>query len=105
MKKLHRMPLLPKRRTPPFMRRKHGRRSTMKWLGSSLPRLRKLAPLLLILLLGACATGGRATKPEAACLAFKPVYVSRKDVLTDQTARDILANNETGARLCGWKPR
>lgn len=30
--------------------------------------------------------------------------LSRSDVLTRQTKNQILAHNETGAKLCGWKP-
>lgn len=38
------------------------------------------------------------------CVAFSPVYISKQDILTDGTARQILAINETGKSLCGWKP-
>lgn len=50
-------------------------------------------------LLSACATGGPGTD---ACGPWRPIYVSRADVLTEGTARQVLAHNETGARLCGW---
>jgi hypothetical protein len=33
-----------------------------------------------------------------------PIRPSRADQLTDGTARQILIHNETGARLCGWRP-
>lgn len=59
------------------------------------------AGLVLALLTG-CATSGAGT--EGACAAFRPVYVSRADALTDGTAEQILAHNRTGATLCGWKP-
>lgn len=32
-----------------------------------------------------------------------PILPSRADVLTPGTARQILAHNETGARVCGWQ--
>ncbi|NID14975.1 hypothetical protein HBF32_05775 [Luteibacter yeojuensis] len=52
---------------------------------------------------------GRATEPPVIvsdpCSAWKPIYVSTKDVLTDATAKAILDHNVTGAKLCGWKPR
>ena len=32
------------------------------------------------------------------------VIVSPEDVLTDGTARQIVAHDETGAKLCGWEP-
>lgn len=53
---------------------------------------------MLVLLTG-CAADGRATDP---CGAWRPILVSRADVLTDGTARQLLAHNETGRRLCGW---
>lgn len=52
----------------------------------------------LTLLVG-CASGGAGTDP---CGAWRPIYVSQADALTDGTARQILAHNETGRRLCGW---
>lgn len=45
-----------------------------------------------------CSTSGAATD----CAAWSPIYVSRADVLTDETARQILAHNLTGRALCGW---
>jgi len=33
-----------------------------------------------------------------------PIRPSQEDVLTDQTALELLIHNETGARLCGWRP-
>lgn len=38
------------------------------------------------------------------CTAWQPIMVSPDDVLTDATARAILSHDETGQRLCGWKP-
>jgi hypothetical protein len=38
------------------------------------------------------------------CTAWQPIRVSPNDILTDQTARAILSHDETGERLCGWKP-
>ena len=55
----------------------------------------------LAVLLSGCATAGPATD---GCAAWRPVYVSRADSLTDGTAEQILAHNLTGARLCGWRP-
>lgn len=55
--------------------------------------------LLLATLLAACGSGGAGTSP---CSGWQPIYVSRADQLTDGTARQILAHNETGRRLCGW---
>lgn len=58
--------------------------------------------LYLALLLTACTTTGRATEVTTGCEWTKPILVSRQDVLTDLTARQILAHNETGRRLCHW---
>lgn len=63
--------------------------------------------LLTSLLLASCVSAGRAVKPpvvDNGCAAFRPIYVSLDDVLTDGTAQQILAHNEVGARLCGWSP-
>lgn len=38
------------------------------------------------------------------CGPWKPIYVSSDDVLTDSTAKAVLQHDETGAKLCGWKP-
>ena len=55
--------------------------------------------LASLTLLAGCASGGAGTSP---CSGWRPIYISRSDVLTPDTARQILAHNETGARICGW---
>ncbi|WP_083253006.1 hypothetical protein [Burkholderia latens] len=81
---------------------------------------RTLALCLLAVLSSSCATDGPATKPPAApcepqivtktrivdtaCDWTRPIYVSKTDVLNDDTARQILAHNMAGAKNCGWKP-
>lgn len=62
--------------------------------------------LILILLLAILLTAGCAnvTPRTDMCAPWSPIYVSADDVLTDGTARQINAHDETGARLCGWKP-
>jgi hypothetical protein len=68
-------------------------------------------------LLSSCSTDGPAIKPapdvqivtqtkivDTACDWVKPIYVSKTDVLSDETARSILAHNEAGAKNCNWKP-
>lgn len=67
---------------------------SLRWLG-----------LTLIPLLAACATNGRATDQGNGCAWARPILVAQGDVLTDLTARQILAHNETGRRLCGWQSR
>lgn len=39
------------------------------------------------------------------CSWAKPIYVSPDDVLTDPTAKAIRDHDETGKRICGWKPK
>lgn len=63
-------------------------RSTAKWLA-------------FLILLTSCASTGPAT--DGFCLEAEPIYVSKADVLTDVTARGILAHNRYGAKRCGWK--
>ncbi|ARP89836.1 hypothetical protein CAL14_05645 [Bordetella genomosp. 9] len=76
-------------------------------------------PCLLVLLLSSCATSGQLETPDpvqpevqvktrvidTGCTWAKPIYVDPADVLTDGTARQILAHNLAGAKNCGWKPR
>ncbi len=58
------------------------------------------AGILLALLTG-CATNGAGT--EGGCAAFRPIYTSRADMLTDRTAEQLLAHNLAGVHLCGWR--
>jgi len=41
---------------------------------------------------------------DTGCDWTKPIYVSKGDVLTNETADEILAHNKMGAAKCGWKP-
>lgn len=41
---------------------------------------------------------------DTGCDWNDPIYVSKTDVLSDATAKQILAHNKTGAAKCGWKP-
>lgn len=60
--------------------------------------------LTLLPLLAGCATKGGPVQTDP-CAAWRPIYVSPDDVLTDATARAILKHDRTGAKLCGWKPK
>ena len=60
----------------------------------------KIASLASLTLLAACATNSAV--PTDPCGPFRPIYVGKADVLTEQTARDLLAHNRTGRELCGW---
>lgn len=57
----------------------------------------KFAASILLLLTASCARNGSA---DSFCVAARPILVADEDVLTDQTARDILAHNKTVERLC-----
>lgn len=59
-----------------------------------------------MLALTAALTSGCATNPafKSDCDWTKPIKPSRADVLSDGTKRQILAHNEAGEKLCGWKP-
>lgn len=61
---------------------------------------KKLALIGLLILLPNCGAGGGGSF----CTAARPIYVTERDALDRGTAADILAHNETGARLCGWVP-
>jgi hypothetical protein len=39
------------------------------------------------------------------CSAWRPILLTKKEaaMLSDASARQVLAHNETGERLCGWK--
>ncbi len=56
-----------------------------------------------ILLLVASSTGGCVTAAEF-CAVARPLTIETADSLTPTTARQFLAHNRTGERLCGWKP-
>lgn len=56
--------------------------------------------LVLILLLAGCKTGP-AIKPDR-CAGWAAIYPSKADVLTDGTARMILAHDEFGMKLGCW---
>ena len=53
--------------------------------------------LLPLMFTSACATNTVATNE---CSWVKIITVSKDDVLTDQTAREILTHNETVERVC-----
>ncbi|KYL88389.1 hypothetical protein SQ54_21895 [Klebsiella pneumoniae] len=36
------------------------------------------------------------------CETASPIYISRDDVLTQETKRQILAHDVVGERVCGW---
>lgn len=59
---------------------------------------RVCAVCLTAMLLASCANDGAAI--SGGCEWVRPILVSRADVLTDQTARDILAHNRAWEANC-----
>lgn len=64
--------------------------------------LKPIFAVTLALLVTGCVTG-RGT--DTGCAAFRPIYltVAEIDALTDDSVAQVLAHNETGAKLCGWR--
>ena len=60
--------------------------------------------LPLTLLLAGCATTRTVIKPTPDCIAWHYITVGNDDVLTDPTARQIVANDKDWLRLCGKAP-
>lgn len=66
--------------------------------------------LAVLPLIAACAAAPakQACPPpdnRAECATFAQIDVSCADVLTDSTAKQIVAHNKAGKAACGWKPR
>lgn len=57
-----------------------------------------MLPLAAMLSVTGCASGTPATE----CAGWRPITMSRLDVLTDQTADQINAHNRFGEGRC-WK--
>lgn len=57
----------------------------------------------MVMLLTSCAASGSAINTvvvDTACNWVQPILVSKDDVLTDGTARQLLAHNETWLKTC-----
>jgi len=62
---------------------------------------------LTALILTTVLSAGCAIDPSRyreSCDWAEPIRPSRADVLTDKTLAQIVAHNEIGERLCGWRP-
>jgi hypothetical protein len=68
-----------------------------------------------LLALTACQTCPTVTTPptevitktrvvDTSCDWVKPIYLDKTDVLSDETAKAILAHDQAGAKNCNWKP-
>lgn len=57
--------------------------------------------IVLALLLAGCSTAGGTF-----CAVEHPIRPTKAEVatLSDASVASILAHNEKGAKLCGWKP-
>lgn len=77
--------------------------SQCKGTSKSAVRLMKFGGMLMLLaiLLSGCVDG--SARGLDVCAPWKPIFVSAADQLTDGTAREIVAHNEVGERLCGWR--
>ena len=64
---------------------------------------KSLAFLTALLLTGCATTGPEIKVVDTACNWTRPIYISKKDILTDGTARQIVGHNEAGESRCGWK--
>lgn len=63
--------------------------------------------MLIALIWIVALTGGCAIEPHWLrddCDWADPIRPSREDVLSDGTLAQIVAHNEIGERLCGWRP-
>ena len=64
-----------------------------------------LAVMLSASLLTACGSGSVISGTAAQiCEQWQPIYPSRKDVLTDDTAKQIAGNNAANQTWCKTKP-
>lgn len=61
--------------------------------------LRMTALGVALTLLASCGASSPVTDP---CGPWRAIYVGKSDVLTEETARSLLAHNRTGRELCGW---
>lgn len=76
--------------------------------GVVIPSRLNLALRAIFLALPALACAGCAAPQVRTvtdfCTPWRAIYAEKQDVLTDGTAKAILAHDRTGAKLCGWKP-
>jgi hypothetical protein len=65
--------------------------------------MRMLAACLMLMLPVGCMTNGAV---DTKCLTEQAVRLTDAEIaaLSPETARQILANDEDGARRCHWKP-
>lgn len=65
--------------------------------------LKKTSALVVTLaLLTSCAGTGPAIESVDSCAGWAPILISEGDILTEETARDILVHNRYGQREGCW---
>ncbi|EPK2688480.1 hypothetical protein MEE37_005461, partial [Klebsiella pneumoniae] len=66
--------------------------------------LRSGAWMTMLLTMSFLLTGCVIKQPQGLlfCETASPIYISRDDVLTQETKRQILAHDIVGERVCGW---
>lgn len=62
-------------------------------------QLPKIALILMPLLSGCYGTNG---PDNSFCGVAKPIYMSKQDRVSGDTARQILMHDDVGRALCGW---
>ena len=62
--------------------------------------LRMLTLCALLILLTSCGSTGAV--PSDGCAGWRAIYVAQADVLTDGTARQVLAHNANGQKRRCW---
>lgn len=63
---------------------------------------RKIWLFLLLMLNSSCVPSGSEKSDTEFCAQADPIYIGAKDILTDDTAREILSYDDKGRVLCSW---
>lgn len=60
--------------------------------------------MTMLLTMSFLLTGCVIKQPQGLlfCETASPIYISRDDVLTQETKRQILTHDIVGERVCGW---
>ena len=85
--------------------RKTGNDFKAQWM-SKMKHLMSYGAKMLLLFIMSCTISGCVIKPQSSgvlfCDAATPLYISRDDLMTEETEREVLFHNMIGERLCGW---
>lgn len=67
-------------------------------------RLTLFGTMFAASLLASCGTTREtSTAIDTFCTIAKPIRLSRSDVLTDETRRQVIEHNRVGMSQCGWE--